>query len=337
MSMETAIKVMGESTVPQGTPSTEIPINMANTGANEQAPIQAAQEPKETAITSPQVNEEAKIVSAETKQGTDSKKEEPIAAKFSALAKKEKALVKLQADAKAREAMATAKEADVAAREAKIKESEALWETNVFEALRSKGYSYQQLTDMILSGQAAPEKKPEDPIEKTQKSIEALRKEFTDKEAAREAAVKKAQEDATAAKAQSLKEAEENYMAEVNEFSKANAETYELLNTYGQQELVIETVKGFYDTHKRVLSVKEACDMVEQYLDSEAQKALKTKKYASKLAAPAIPTEEKKEEEPRIQTKTLSNNLTPTMNGNLPAKTEAERIKRAMAALNNQR
>ena len=68
----------------------------------------------------------------------------------------------------------------------------------------------------------------------------------------------------------------ESYNSEVNSFIDKNKDDYELISTYAQQNLIADTVDEFYKANKRVLSVKEAADMVEAYLESEAEKALNT-------------------------------------------------------------
>lgn len=353
MSMDKALAALNtpnNAEIP--TTPTETPINLANNGANltdKSLPNQPAQETKVTATTGDQSIEAKKdgVVDAdkstEATTSTAPKKEEetPISSKFAALAKKEKALVKQQADIKAKEATFSQREAAIAEREAKIKESESLWETDVLKALEMKGYTYQKLTDMILNGKATIEKAPEDPAALAKRLTDEVRKEFADKEAAREAAIKKSQEDEKAAKAKELEEATEAYRQQVINFTKENENEYELINMYGQQELVLGTVEAFYEKHNRVLSIKEASDMTEKYLTDEAERAVNSKKFANRLApkkeTPAdkvIKTETAKS----APTKTLTNNLTPTMASVLPAATDAERMKRALNKLNeNQR
>jgi len=338
MSLEGAIKAL-ESVTPAATTqektTIEMPVNMANSGANEApTPPQTSQEIKENGTDSAGVVEAVEAKKEEV-EAAPAKKEEPISSKFAALAKKEKAVVKLQQDVKAKEAAIATREAAIAEREAKIKESESLFDTDPFTALEKRGYSYQKLTDMILSGKMTVEKKPEDPIVTAQKIADDLRKEFADKEAARQAADEKAKAESKEQQEAALQAAYDQYRNEVAVFTKENADKYEMINIFDQQELIIETVNGFHEKHGRVLSVQEACDMVEKYLDEEFQKAQKAKKYSK----PAE-TETKKatvEETPKTTTKTLSNNMTPSTGITNPAVTEAERMKRALAALNSDR
>lgn len=347
MSMETALAALGAANAAKdaATSASTEPQNMANNGANtnQTENTQGGQESKENANNAQQSSAKteggveakastAETPSTETPAKTEAEKAPAVSAQFAALAKKEKAIVKQQADIKARESAFAAREAAIAARETKIKESESLWETDVLRALESKGLSYQKLTEMVLSGRIAPDKAPEDPIQYAKGIEEKLRKEFADKEAKKEADAKAAAESAKKQQEEELKAAYESYRQEVNSFTKENAAEYELINMYGQQELIIDTVNGYYEKNKRVLSVKEASDLVERHLEDEAKRALTSKKFSPKNDAP-VKNNLKEEPKAAQQTKTLSNNLTPTMSSTLPAATDSERMKRALAAL----
>jgi hypothetical protein len=190
---------------------------------------------------------------------------------------------------------------------------------------------------MILSGKITSEKKAVDPVEAARKIADDLRKEFADKESAREEATKKAAAEAEAKQKADLEAAYGQYREEVTAYTKENTDKYELINMFDQQELVIDTVNGYYEKHKRVLSVQEACDMVEAYLDSEAQKVQKAKKYNKAEATTAKKVVEETSASAPAKSKTLSNNMTPTTSSILPAASEAERMKRALAALNTSR
>ena len=283
----------------------------------------------------------AKIVEPATKteNGADVKTEAPISkpverdsAKFSALAKKEKAIVERSKTLNTKEATLAEREAAIIAREAKIKESDSLWDKDVFKALELRGYDYNKLTAMFLDGKVAPD--PEtDPVKLARKTIDDFKKEQAQKEEDQKTAAQKAEEAKKAQEKAELDAAWESYNSEVARHIEDNKETYELISTYNQQSLIAETVDEFYKANKRVLSIKEASDMVEAYLEAEAEKALNTKKISGKVTRATKPTEEvKKEEEPRI-TKTLNNSMQPTAASVLPAQSEADRMKRAMAAL----
>jgi hypothetical protein len=311
--------------------SIQTAMEVLNTPATPETPAQQqAITPKEVATATVEAESKAKAVETpkEPEAPKTPPKEEPLSAKFSALAKKEKAIVEQTRANKTAEAKLAEREAAIAAREAKIKESEALWDTDVFKALELRGYDYNKLTMMQLDGKtAAPET---DPVKIAKKTIDDFKKEQAQAKADKEAADKKTADELAAKQKSDLEAAWEAYNNEVNEFIESNKDTYELITTYAQQSLIAETVDEFYKKNKRVLSVKEASDMVEAYLESEAEKALSTKKISGKVKT--APAQKKEEEVPRI-TKTLNNNMQPTSASVLPAQSEADRMKRAMAAL----
>lgn len=275
----------------------------------------------------------ASVVDAAPKAAEATKApDEKLSAKFAALTKKETAIVKRDQEIKAREGTIAEREAKLAAREAKIKQSESLWETDVLAAIKERtGLDYNALTEAYLSGKTGMPQET-DPVKLAKKTIDDFKKEQADERAKRDEDNKAAQDAAAAKQKADLEAAWEAYNQEVNEFIDTNKDTYELINLYKQQKLIPETVDEFFKKNKRVLSVKEASDMVESYLEGEAKKALSAKKLGGAKTAPA------KEEEPRIQTtKTLNNNMTPTSASVLPAQSESDRMRRAMSALEGKR
>lgn len=314
MSMKSAMDALSKA------PAPSVPNNVVNSGANDPAPIEAAKPTDPIAAVTP-----------ESTPGAP--KPDDSSSKFSALAKREKGLVQKQNEIKAREAAFAAKEAaisareaEIAAREQRIKESDELWESDAFGAIEKRGYSYQKLTDLMLSGQKVGEKKPVDPAELVAKKLEEFEKKQTERETAREAAQRKADEDAQKKQEEQLAVAYETFKNELSDFVKAHDADYELINLYDQAPLVVDTIQAYFDEHQKVLSHKEACDMVEKYLEEEAQKAMKSKKFTKS-------SEPTKKEEKAAPSKTLSNDLTPTSASVLTPRNEQERMKRAMAAL----
>lgn len=336
MSIETAMAVLDKPSTPAPQQQSITPKEVA--AATVESETKAKNDAK---IAEPATDNKTKETGAEAKVeapvSTESvkTKEEPLSAKFSALAKKEKAIVEQTRANKAAEAKLAEREAAIAAREAKIKESESLWETDVFKAIEERtGMDYNKLTLAYLDGKAGLPQET-DPVKLAKKTIEDFKKEQAQEKSNKKAADKKAADELIAKQKADLAAAWEAYNTEVNEFIESNKDTYELINTYSQQSLIAETVDAFYQKNKRVLSVKEASDMVETYLESEAEKALNTKKIGGKVtknAAPAKEVVKAKEEEPRI-TKTLNNNMQPTSASVLPAQSEQDRFKRALAAM----
>jgi len=309
------------------TPTEKLAALQSQPGVSVQIPGNSAKIEPESASNTAGVVEADTATASESK--TPSPKEDPkIASQFAALAKKEKAIVRQAQEIKSKESSFAEREKAIAAREAKIKESEALWETDVFKALELRGYDYQKLTRLQLDGQTAAPKVALDPEKAVAKALEDFQKRQDEKEAAQKAEQEKYSAQQAEAQKQQLEQAYANYRSEVEKFVKANSDTYELTSLYDQTDLIVDTVQEYFDNYDKVLSIKEATEMVEKYLDNEAQKVMKTKKFG-KASAPAAKVEDKK----TTPSKTLSNQLSPSMSSNLPAANESDRMKRALAKL----
>lgn len=289
-------------------------------------------------------------VEATTSTPPSPTKEEPkkideLASKFSALAKREKTLVRQAQEIKAKEASFAEREAALAVREAKIKEADDMWDKDIFKSLEMRGLDYNKLTKRYLEGNATPEKQIVAPEVAAAKVIEEFEKKQAAKEAKQAEELKKKEDEQAAKEQEQLKDAYAKFHNEVATFIKANEAEYELTNLYDQSDLVVQTIQEHFDVTQevdsetgaiikpgKVLSIKEASSLVEAYLEDLAKKTLSTKKFGK----PALEkTEEKKSA--FAPSKTLSNNLTPTIAGNLPARNEQDRMKRAMAKLNAQK
>lgn len=117
---------------------------------------------------------------------------------------------------------------------------------------------------------------------------------------------------------------------EAKEFVAGNKDSYELIELYGSHALIPQTIDAIHRRDGKVLSVKEAADLVEQYLEEQAKKAQAAKKFQPK-APPPPQGADKRNETP--QRRTLSNDLTATTAGaRPPPKNDAERLQRAKEA-----
>lgn len=247
-----------------------------------------------------------------------------ISSKFGALAKKEKAILKLKQDLSLREKDVQDKyskyqEFETKKTQAKSNPSLAL------KMLEEMGLSYEDLTNAVLNdGKPTPEMQ----VKSVKDELEEFKKQLQKDKEEEERTQKERQE-------QEYSKAIEEFKTKINSFVE-NKDEYELINAYGQQELIYSTVEQHFDETKNVLSIKEASDLVEKYLEGEVDKALKLKKMQSKLA-PKQP-EEPKSKEPSfmksgLEPKSLSNEITSSVPSMLPAKTENDRLKRALSKL----
>lgn len=129
------------------------------------------------------------------------------------------------------------------------------------------------------------------------------------------------------AQRQQAEAAEKAFRAEVADFVKANAETYELTALYGQADAVYAVIEAEYAKSGKIISSKEASEKVEAKLEELVEKATSAKKVSAKMAAKFKPADP--------APKTLSNDLATQVSTERPsaASTEAERMRRAAEAL----
>lgn len=258
---------------------------------------------------------------ASTQQAPAAPKEDPkVSSHFASLSRKERKLVQEQQSLNQREAAIKAREEAIAAKEAEFNSE---WEKDPISAATKRGLTYERWIDRVLN-----DGKPTavDQASSTVKEEMAkLRKELADKEA------KRAEEAQKAAEAENAKIIDE-YKAEISEFVKTNAEKYELTALHKVDSLVYDTIAQYHAQTKKILSIAEACDLVEAYLEEQVMASVNTKKVKAKVA-PQPKEEPKSPKEPASQSKTLNNNMTSNAPSFLPAQTEEERLKRAMAAL----
>jgi len=318
MSMESALNVLASMPTPEQKAALKSqPGTTVNVSGNEA---------KTETIAAPKSGVEgasAPEASAPKTEEAPKKDVADLSAKFGALAKREKAIVKQQQTVKAQEAAIAAREAAVAAREAKAIEADKLWDTDVFKSLEARGLDYNKLTKMFMDGQNVPPKQVLDAGEAVAKAMAEFEKKQADKEAAQKAS------DAIAAKEQEAREQEAytKFKSDIQDFVKTNEADYELINLYDQSELVIDTIQEHFNNTQKVLSAKEASEMVEKYLEEEAQKALKSKKLGG---APKAEAAAKKES----TSKTLSNQLNPSGSAQAASGVnDSDRMKRALAKL----
>lgn len=241
---------------------------------------------------------------------------------FSALAKKERALVK------EREAFKAERQAFEAEKK-KIAELESKYGAKAGsprEALQRYGFSYKDATDFELNDGAPT---AEQIAREAQSEVARLREEqaFAQKQAA-EIAAKHAEDEKLAV--------QQEFRDEIKEFVVAKAEDYELIQFHDAYEVVYHTVEANFKKTGRLLSIPEACQMVEKFLEKRVADLTSTKKFAKLRSGDPQPTEggpSRKSEAP-APTRTLDNSYTsstPTLSAS--PRVEADRIKRALAAL----
>lgn len=255
---------------------------------------------------------------------TGAPKDEKLASRLEILMRRDQAVVN-------KERALKAKEAEIEAKLARIQEFETV-KQNPKKALEFLGLDYNQLTQSILKdGEVTPEieiKRVKDELENFKKSQEA------DKE-------RQLQDAKRAAEAQELK-AVSDFKSEITQYLNDNSSRYELISFEAQQELVFEVIDEHYTRTLdqetgigKVMSIAEAADKVEEYLEKKYLKSKDLNKV--KALWGNIPKEAQKQiikQETKLgqPPKTLTNQLSASaMKPRTQAVTDEERVQRAIA------
>ena len=180
------------------------------------------------------------------------------ATKFAELARRERALQQQQQEYKS-----------LKARLEEMDALEKLRDEDPLSYLDKKGLSYEKLTQRVLSG---GKKSVEEQVEELQQSLKA-----------RDEAAAKAAKDA---EQKAFDDRQAAYMAELDTFVKGN--DYELIQQYGQTQMVYDVILDHYlqtqqQGEAKLLSFKEASDLVEEHLEGEVAKALSTKRIKARI------------------------------------------------------
>lgn len=274
---------------------------------------------------------------------------------FSTIIKKEKQILREKRALKEQQLALEAEKQKWAEEQAKLQRFKEL--SNPLEALKEKGWTYEDLTNYVLSDQKTP---PEKMIADVKKELEDLK---TAQQREKEQLLAQAKEAAEKEQQQII----DNFKAQTNEYIAQNKDTYELINLHDAQEVVFATVEEHWakeverynkeveegttqPKQPKVLSMKEACDLVEKYLEENIEKSFKTKKLSTKYKplqtdTPSETNNQAPQAQGEAQAKpnvkgpvdyksfTIHNAMSGQGGPTSPAKKLSERMTRAMAAL----
>lgn len=240
--------------------------------------------------------------------------------RFAALVSKESALVKQQRE--------LAAQRDSFAKERQEYEA---WKQQRTQATRNPEVLakevwgdnwYDKLTEFRLNGQQVT---PDVIAQTVSEQLSAFEKRQTDARAAQEA-VQREQAQAAA------QQAYDNFKTETHDFVAGRGEEYELINLHGAHNLVTRAIEQHFEATQKIMTAKEAADLVEAHLAEQVQKSLATKRFTAK--APPLPNGEPKREgsaQPRTLTNALTSS-TPAPDEGVSQYSDSERIRRAIAA-----
>lgn len=255
------------------------------------------------------------VVSSTPKAPEAPKQDEQVSSKFALLARKEKEIMKKAKEFQAKEQSYKEREASFL----KYEQLKSSAKSNPLKVLEEYGLTYKDVTDFILNDNVPT---PDLMARSLDEKFEAYKREQEQEKLS-------AMEQAKLAEEERLEGAVSSFKEEIKAYVAYNAEEYELITLYGAQDVIYETIESYYEAHGKVLSKEEGSKLVEDYLFKQTQQAQATKKFKPKEEAKPV----KKDVPEAGFTKTLTNEYTSTAPSMLPSKTENDRIKRALAAL----
>ena len=263
--------------------------------------------------------EEPKV---EAKEEEKPKESEQDAKRFAMLAKKEKGLYQRGLELKKQEDRIADGLKAIENFEAHRKEVK----NNPFLALQDLGVTYDDITRYALEGKMPNKNELE--VGELKQMVLDLRKELDD-----ERTTKKTQEEESAKR--NVQETIAGFKQEIVDYIEENQEQYELVKINGLQNLIYEHIESVFGKEKRLITLQDAAEHVEKYAEEQLRRNQAAKKFQKSKETPAPKEGEQKKSEP-AQTRTLNNQLTSSAPSFLPAKTENERIQRALAKLATQ-
>jgi hypothetical protein len=267
-------------------------------------------------------------------------KEDPVLSeRLSQMARKQKMLYRQQRNYQAREQQ-------IAQREAQIKQFEQFVQSgrqNPEQFLQQTlGMTYDQLTQFKLNGgQVTPEME-----------VKAIKDDLQRRD---QEAQRREQEQAERQRMQSQREQQqvlETWKQEVNDYVESNAEAYELTLKTASQDLITDTVEEHWKRsvanwkragsppgkQPKLMSTKEAADLVEKYLEDQMDEINSTSKKMSSRYA-------RREAEAKDGLKSAAREMrsgSPTLSSQIPTSSapsllsvanENDRMQRALAKL----
>jgi len=245
--------------------------------------------------------------------------------RFAFLAKKEAAIVRQRHELKAQMEAMTSQRSEMEKLRAEIDEvkgRKASYRSNPLAALEDAGLSYKELTDFILNNNTVS----------TESQIKALQDKISEVENARQRDHQEREEHSKRQAADREVQVIAEFKNEISNFISSKKDDYELTNLYESGDLVYDTVEAYFEKTSKVLSIPEACQLVETYLEKQVEKSLQTKKLGSRFQKPA--EESIAKQDPQAPRRTLNNqNYTSSTPSLVSPKVENDRMSRALAAL----
>ena len=203
---------------------------------------------------------------------------------------------------------------------------------NPLKYIAEAGLSYDELTQHVINGGTIPE----------EDKFESLRGELESIKAQRAEDLKKQQEEAQKAQSAQYEQVINNFKEEITDFVETNKDTYELISQRDATEEIYGAITEAFNASvnewrkngqlgpmPKPMSIKDAADVMEEFYESEVKRLTETNKWKTKYGSAQQKPEDKKGPSPTL-TNQMNTSSAPSL---LPAKTEADRIRRALAKL----
>ena len=226
-----------------------------------------------------------------------------FAKRFAALSRREKQL--LEEKNKAKEV------------ESKWGEIEEAKKAGVMKLLEYHGLS---IDDVISEALGEEDDTEIDPVDKIRQEFEAYKKEQEDKITEEKRKLEEENQN-------SIQKAIDNHKQAISSHISQNLDKYELINNQGEQDLVWEVTEAHFDEYGEVLSIEQAADKVEEYLENQVRDLLKLKKFSGR--EPVQDKDLGKKEAPTLNSR-YSNSEVPVTEKSL---TREESLKQAASLL----
>lgn len=203
-----------------------------------------------------------------------SAQEERFAAKFAALSRKEKAVRQREAQLQQQMQDLEAKLKAFESQQSEVQNYKSLpdrLKKEPFKVLQEQGLTFEQLAEMVLNdGKPTQEMILSEYEKKVMSKVQELEQKLAEKE---------------------VKEQEERYNAAINQFQGQLVDfinetpDYELIRANDSADLVYNVIEEHFNETGEILSNKEACDAVEEYLLEEAKKLVDREKVKKLLSS----------------------------------------------------
>jgi hypothetical protein len=289
-----------------------------------QTPTPAPQEPAQKVLDT-QTGAVTDPAQKEAPAKVEEPKRESASQLIQALAKEKKAALQAKREAQSIKSQMEAMQKQLEELQGKYTQSSAKPGSPI-EALMRHGYSYEDAVQFQLNGGKIT---PDMEIKEVRAEIQRMREEQESKE-------KQAKETAAQAAQREYEQAKSQYIDQAKDFIAEKADAYELISLNMAPEeaaaILYDTVEAHFNKTKKVLTIEEAAGLLESHLEEQAEKIARAKKIQAKLAPKAESAEPQQGKE---APKTLSNAATVSSSAPslLPAKTEQDRLRRAMEKL----